>query len=75
MRHSRQTLAQPIEQAGNRLEDQTLSILCLHPRQISLVYTSTLVPQQVLAEPNPGSRGLPPCPARLILGLGPSQTD
>jgi len=39
------------EVASNRLEEQELSILCLHLLQISLVYVNTLMLQQVLAEP------------------------
>jgi hypothetical protein len=37
--------------ATNRLEEQELSILCLHLLQISLVYINTLMLQQVLANP------------------------
>jgi TnpA family transposase len=39
------------EVATNRLEEQELSILCLHLLQISLVYINTLMLQQVLADP------------------------
>ncbi len=39
------------EVATNRLEEQELSILCLHLLQISLVYINTLMLQQVLDEP------------------------
>ena len=39
------------EVATNRLEEQELSLLCLHLLQISLVYINTLMLQQVLADP------------------------
>jgi hypothetical protein len=39
------------EIATNRLEDQELSVLCLHLLQISLVYINTLMLQQVLEDP------------------------
>lgn len=39
------------EVATNRLEEQELSILCLHLLQISLVYINTLMLQAVLADP------------------------
>lgn len=38
------------EVATNRLEEQELSVLCLHLLQISLVYINTLMIQQVLSE-------------------------
>jgi hypothetical protein len=37
--------------ATNRLEEQELSIRCLHLLQISLVYIDTLMLQQILADP------------------------
>jgi len=39
------------EFATNRLDEQELSVLCLHLLQISLVYINTLMIQRVLAEP------------------------
>ncbi|MGA7954423.1 MAG: Tn3 family transposase [Gloeobacterales cyanobacterium] len=39
------------EVATNRLEEQELSVLCLHLLQICLVYINTLMIQQVLSEP------------------------
>lgn len=39
------------EFATNRLDEQELSVLCLHWLQISLIYTNTLMIQRVLAEP------------------------
>ncbi|MCU7939830.1 MAG: Tn3 family transposase [gamma proteobacterium symbiont of Bathyaustriella thionipta] len=39
------------EVATNRLEDQELSVLCLHLLQISMVYVNTLMIQQILSEP------------------------
>jgi TnpA family transposase len=39
------------EFATNRLDEQELSVLCLHLLQISLVYINTLMIQSVLAEP------------------------
>lgn len=39
------------EIATNRMEDQELSVLCLHLLQVSLVYINTLMIQRVLAEP------------------------
>jgi hypothetical protein len=39
------------EVATNRLEDQELSVLCLHLLQICLVYINTLMIQNVLADP------------------------
>ena len=39
------------ELASNRLEDQEISVLCLHLLQNCLVYVNTLMLQQVLAEP------------------------
>jgi TnpA family transposase len=39
------------EFATNRLEDATVSMLCLHLLQVSLVYVNTLMLQQILAEP------------------------
>jgi TnpA family transposase len=39
------------EFATNRLEDATLSMLCLHLLQVSLVFVNTLMLQQVLREP------------------------
>ncbi len=39
------------EFASNRLDEQELSVLCLHLLQISLVYINTLMIQRVLAEP------------------------
>ena len=39
------------EIATNRLEDQEVSVLCLHLLQICLVYINTLMIQNVLAEP------------------------
>jgi TnpA family transposase len=39
------------EVATNRLEEQELSILCLHLLQISLVYVNTLMLQKVLDDP------------------------
>jgi TnpA family transposase len=44
------------EVATNRLEEQELSVLCLHLLQISLVYINTLMIQQVLGEPTWMSR-------------------
>jgi len=44
------------EVATNRLEEQELSVLCLHLLQISLVYINTLMIQQVLSEPTWMSR-------------------
>ncbi len=38
------------EIATNRLDEQELSVLCLHLLQISLVYINTLMIQRVLAE-------------------------
>ena len=38
------------EVATNRLEDQELSVLCLHLLQSSLVYVNTLMIQRVLRE-------------------------
>jgi TnpA family transposase len=39
------------EFASNQLEDQEITMLCLHLLQVSLVYINTLMLQQVLAEP------------------------
>jgi TnpA family transposase len=39
------------EVATNRLEDQEVSVLCLHLLQIALVYINTLMIQNVLANP------------------------
>jgi len=39
------------ELASNQLEDQEITMLCLHLLQVSLVYINTLMLQQVLAEP------------------------
>ena len=39
------------EVATNRLEDQEISVLCLHLLQIALVYVNTLMIQNVLADP------------------------
>ena len=39
------------EVATNRLEDQEVSMLCLHLLQIALVYFNTLMIQRVLSEP------------------------
>lgn len=39
------------EMATNRLEEQELSMLCLHLLQLCLVYINTLMIQQVLAQP------------------------
>ena len=39
------------EVATNRLEDQEVSVLCLHLLQTCLVYVNTLMLQRVLAEP------------------------
>jgi hypothetical protein len=36
----------------NRLEDQELSVLCLHLLQVCLVYINTLMIQRVLNEPH-----------------------
>lgn len=44
------------EVATNRLEEQELSVLCLHLLQICLVYINTLMIQQVLSEPTWMSR-------------------
>ncbi len=38
------------EFASNQLEDQEITMLCLHLLQVSLVYVNTLMLQQVLAE-------------------------
>jgi len=38
------------EMASNRIDDQEISMLCLHLIQLSLVYVNTLMIQQVLAE-------------------------
>ncbi len=40
------------EIATNRLEDQELSVLCLHLLQVCLVYVNTLMIQGVLADPS-----------------------
>lgn len=40
------------EIATNRLEDQELSVLCLHLLQVALVYVNTLMIQRVLGEPD-----------------------
>jgi TnpA family transposase len=39
------------EIATNRLDEQELSVLCLHLLQICLVYVNTLMIQKVLTEP------------------------
>ena len=39
------------EVASNRLDEQELSVLCLHLLQMCLVYVNTLMIQKVLAEP------------------------
>jgi TnpA family transposase len=39
------------EIATNRLDDQELSVLCLHLLQSCLVYINTLMLQDILAEP------------------------
>ena len=39
------------EFASNQVEDQEITMLCLHLLQVSLVYINTLMLQQVLAEP------------------------
>jgi len=39
------------EVAANRLEDQEISVLCLHLLQIALVYVNTLMIQKVLGDP------------------------
>lgn len=39
------------EFASNQLEDQEITMLCLHLLQVSLVYINTLMLQQILAEP------------------------
>jgi hypothetical protein len=39
------------EIATNRLEDQELSVLCLHLLQVCLVYVNTLMIRRVLADP------------------------
>ena len=39
------------EFATNRLDEQELSVLCLHLLQISLVYINTLMIQRILVEP------------------------
>jgi TnpA family transposase len=39
------------EVAANRLEDQEISVLCLHLLQITLVYVNTLMIQKVLGDP------------------------
>jgi TnpA family transposase len=39
------------EVAANRLEDQEISVLCLHLLQIALVYVNTLMIQEVLGDP------------------------
>jgi TnpA family transposase len=39
------------EVAANRLEDQEISVLCLHLLQIALVYVNTLMIQRVLGDP------------------------
>lgn len=40
------------EMATNRMEEQELSMLCLHLLQLCLVYINTLMIQQVLAQPH-----------------------
>jgi hypothetical protein len=39
------------EVAANRLEDQEISVLCLHLLQVALVYVNTLMIQRVLSDP------------------------
>ncbi|ARV57981.1 transposase [Nostocales cyanobacterium HT-58-2] len=39
------------EIATNRLDEQELSVLCLHLLQMCLVYINTLMIQKILAEP------------------------
>ena len=40
------------EFASNNLEDQEITMLCLHLVQISLAYVNTLMIEQVLSEPD-----------------------
>ncbi len=47
------------EFASNRLEDQEIVMLSLHLLQVSMVYVSTLIFQQVLAEPEWADRLTP----------------
>lgn len=47
------------EVSSNRLEEQELSVLCLHLLQICLVYLNTLMVQRVLAEPEWSTRMTP----------------
>ena len=37
---------------SNNIEDQELSMLCLHLLQVSLIYVNTLMLQEVLSEPD-----------------------
>ena len=38
--------------ATNNIEDQELSVLCLHLLQVCMVYINTLIIQQILSQPH-----------------------
>lgn len=44
---------------SNNLEDQELSMLCLHLLQVSLIYVNTLMLQEILSEPSWSERMTP----------------
>ncbi len=47
------------EIGSNNLEDQELSMLCLHLLQVSMIYINTLMLQEVLSDPSWGERMTP----------------
>jgi hypothetical protein len=45
--------------ATNNIEDQELSVLCLHLLQVCMVYINTLIIQQILSQPHWQNRFTP----------------
>ncbi len=45
--------------ATNNIEDQELSVLCLHLLQVCMVYINTLIIQQILSQPHWQNRFMP----------------